>query len=126
MILVDTPVWIDHLHKGVPELVDRLDAGEVLAHPHVIGELACGNVKNRAAVLSSLAALPSAVTATNDEVLALIARQSLMGRGLGFFDAHLLASAALTPECRLWTRDRRLRTIAESLELSYAERKQSS
>ena len=125
MILVDTSVWIDHLHKGVQELAVKLDAGEVLAHPLVLGELACGNVKNRAAVLSLLALLPCAVTATNDEVLALIERQSLMGRGLGFIDAHLLASAALTHECRLWTRDRRLRTVAESLELSYAERRLS-
>jgi predicted nucleic acid-binding protein len=123
VILVDTPIWIDHLHKGVPELADRLDACEVLTHTLVIAELACGNVKNRAAVLTLLAKLPSAAVATNNEVLALIERQSLMGRGLGFVDAHLLASAALTPECRFWTRDRRLRNIAESLELSYAERK---
>jgi predicted nucleic acid-binding protein len=125
VILVDTSVWIDHLHRGVPESVARLEAGEAPAYPLVTGELACGNIRNRAELLSSLTALPGTVVATHDEVLALIDRQSLMGRGLGFIDAHLLASAPLTPESRHWTRYRRLRTVAEFLELAYAEHRRT-
>jgi predicted nucleic acid-binding protein len=118
VILVDTPVWIDHLYKGVPALVELLNAGEVLAHPLIIGELACGTIGNRKEVLSLLGALPNAVVAENDEALDLIERHKIMGRGLGFIDAHLLASTALTPDARLWTRDRRLAGIAEKLGLA--------
>lgn len=125
MILVDTPVWIDHLYKGVSELTTLLEGGEVLAHPLVIGELACGNIQNRNVVMPLLEALPRAVLAANDEAIALIEHHSLLGKGLGIVDIHLLASATLTPECRLWTRDRRLRTVAESLELAYTERKRT-
>jgi predicted nucleic acid-binding protein len=122
VILVDTSIWIDHLRKGVPELVSLLNAGEVLIHPLVVGELACGSIGNGEEVLSLLAALPSAIEAGNDEGLALIERQKLMGRGLGFIDVHLLASTALTPEALLWTRDRRLATIAKELGFAYAGR----
>ena len=123
MILVDTPVWIDHLHKGVPELAELLESGQVLTHPLVIGELACGGMKNREEFLALLADLPPAVIASPQEALTLIERQGLMGRGLGIVDVHLLASAILTPECRLWTRDRRLRVVADSLELGYPEQR---
>ncbi len=116
MILVDTSVWIDHLHEGVPELSKHLNAGEVLVHPMVIGELACGSLRNREEVLSLLSALPGAVVASHDEVLELIARENLMGRGLGFIDAHLLCATLLTPDARLWTRDKRLATVAKKLE----------
>ncbi|MEA3045116.1 MAG: hypothetical protein QOH47_2954 [Sphingomonadales bacterium] len=116
MILADTAIWVDHLHRGGdPQMVAALDAGEILLHPHVIGEIALGNLHERAAILRDLAALPPAVVAGDAEVLALIERHRLFGTGIGYVDAHLLASALLTPEATLWTRDRRLREAAERL-----------
>ena len=120
MILVDTSVWIEHLHKGCPELVAILDDGGVLVHPVVIGELACRSIRNRQEVLGLLAALPRAIVAENDEALALIESKKLMDRGLGFIDVHLLASTALTPEARLWTRDRRLSVVASELGVAHS------
>lgn len=115
MILVDTSVWIDHLHRGVPALVEALDSGAVLTHPFVIGELACGNLRRREEILSLLGALPRATVATHEEVLVLIEQRELMGRGLGYVDAHLLASVTLTDGARLWTTDKRLAAIANEL-----------
>lgn len=115
MILVDTSVWIDHLHRALPPLVAALEREQVVTHPFVIGELACGTLTRREMVLESLAALPAALVATHDEVLALIEKRQLMGKGLGYIDAHLLASVMLTGETRLWTHDRRLHGIAAEL-----------
>jgi predicted nucleic acid-binding protein len=115
LILVDTSVWVDHLRKGVPELVELLERGEVLTHPFVIGELACGNLKDRGEVLDLLAALPSAVVAGDDETLLFIEQRMLMGKGIGYIDAHLLASVTLTSDARLWTRDKRLAEIADAM-----------
>lgn len=123
MILVDTPVWINHIHKGVPELAELLESGLVLAHPLVIGELACGQMKNREEFLALLGFLPPSLVASSQEVATLIERQRLMGKGLGIVDVHLLTSTILTPECRLWTRDRRLLMVADALEVGYSERK---
>ena len=103
MILVDTSVWVDHLWKNVPPLSEALERGEVTTHPFVIGELACGNLQNRDEVLHLLLALPSATVATNEETLLFIERQKLMGKGIGYIDAHLLASATLTEDTLLWT-----------------------
>ena len=88
MILVDTSVWIDHLRQGDPDLVRALDAGEVLAHPFVVGELACGNLKHRADFLRLLRTLPQAPVATDAEALAFIDGRALMGRGIGYLDVH--------------------------------------
>ena len=115
MILVDTSVWIDHLRRGDLELTVALDAGDVLTHPFVIGELACGNLSSRDAILGLLRALPAAQMATGDEVLDFIERRNLMGRGIGYVDVHLLASIALTRGARLLTRDKRLGAIAGDL-----------
>lgn len=116
-MLVDTSVWIDHLRRGNPRLSTRLVAGEVWCHPFVIGELACGNLKARQSLLSLLAALPRAPLAEHQEVLGFVEAKRLMGRGLGWIDVHLLASARLagTP---LWSFDRRLASVAEELGLS--------
>ena len=119
MILVDSSVWIDHLRAGEPALLDILNAGLVLAHPFVVGELACGNLKNRKAVLSLLQDLPAAPVATDEEVLFFIDRHGLMGRGIGYVDAHLLSAISLTGTGRLWTRDKRLSAIAESMSLAF-------
>jgi predicted nucleic acid-binding protein len=118
MILVDTSVWIDHLRRGDARLLLALEAGEVLTHPFVIGELACGNLRNRGEILDLLAHLPAAPAAADAEVLGFIERRKLMGRGMGYVDAHLLAATALARPARLWTRDRRLAGIATSLGLA--------
>ncbi len=115
MILADTSVWIDHLRRGDAELARLLDAGQVVTHPLVIGELALGNLQNRKIVLDALASLPQVTLASNDEVLHFIEDQSLFGRGIGFIDAHLLAAVQLSPGVSLWTRDKRL--LAESVRL---------
>ena len=111
MILVDTTIWVEHLRRGLPSLATLLQEGEVLIHPWVIGELACGNLRNRQQVLELLQGLPMATVASDAEVLLLIERDRLMGRGIGYVDAHLLASARLS-HCRLWTQDRRLAAVA--------------
>lgn len=118
MILVDTSVWVDHLRNGDSELTARLEAGEVLSHPFVIGELALGNLRQREIILGALSELPAAVVASDTEVLTLIERQPLHGLGIGYVDAHLLASALLTPDASLWTRDTRLGNAATRIGLS--------
>jgi len=119
VILVDTSVWVEHLRSGSAALAEELGAGRVLAHPFVIGELACGTLKNRREVLDLLSRLPSAPMATLAEALGFLERRALMGRGIGFVDVHLLASAALAAPARLWTRDRRLAAVATALNLIY-------
>ncbi|MDX6379493.1 MAG: hypothetical protein QOI57_517 [Rubrobacteraceae bacterium] len=121
MILVDTSVWIDHLRSGEPALATALEGGRVLMHPFVLGELACGTLKNRSEVLRLLGDLPAAPTAADPEALGFIERRALMGRGIGYIDVHLLASAALAGVGRLWTRDRRLAAVAAELELAFDE-----
>ena len=119
MILLDTSVWIDHLRQGDAQVVSVLQSGLVFTHPFVIGELACGQLKSRTEVLGLLAALPQARVAQDQEVLFFIERHGLMGRGIGYIDAHLLAATALTEDARLWTRDKRLDALAREFELAY-------
>ena len=107
MILVDTSAWIAHFRKGGSNLGGLLDEALVVVHPFVIGELACGNLKNRARILSDLEALPPAVCATHEEVMRLLEVRKLWGFGIGWIDAHLLASALLS-DCQFWTLDGRL------------------
>ncbi len=114
MILVDTSVWIDHLRQGDNELKSMLVAGQVFIHPFVIGEIALGNLRQRELVLNSLHALPHSISASDTEVFAFIDIQNLFGLGIGFVDAHLLASARLS-NAMLWTRDKRFRDVAEKL-----------
>lgn len=116
MVLVDTSVWIEHFRYRKPDFADRLSEGLVVMHPFVCGELACGNLKDRASILSDLHALPLAKLASNAEVLRLIEDRRLWGRGLGWIDAHLLASALLS-NCRFWTLDIRLAKAAAELGL---------
>ena len=119
MILVDTSIWVDHLRSGVQQLTAALQESAVLIHPWVIGELACGNLRDRSRVLELLQGLPAARVASPAEVLILIEQHQLMGRGIGFVDAQLLASAKLT-HCTLWTQDRRLADLAQILGISPA------
>lgn len=118
MILVDTSVWVDHLRGGNRRLESLLDDGDVLIHPFVIGELACGALRNRDQVLALLQALPEVNTAEHSEVIAFLDRGRLYGRGIGWIDAHLLASARLS-DAPLWTLDRRLSRIAAALKMSF-------
>ena len=118
MILVDTSVWINHLRLASAILSELLDDGEVLVHPFVLGELALGNLRRRDAFLSDLRDLPRAAVATDEEVISLIDRQTLFGRGIGYVDAHLLAAARLTAGTKLWTHDQRLQAVAAQLGLA--------
>lgn len=115
MILLDTSAWIDHLRQGDAQVASVLESGLVLSHPFVIGELACGQLKSRAEILGLLAALPQARLAQEQEVLFFIERHKLMGRGIGYIDAHVLTATALTEGARLWTRDKRLDLLAREL-----------
>lgn len=117
MILVDTSVWVDHLRGHDPVLAALLDAGRVLGHAFVRGELACGHLQQRAEILKLLGHLPQAAVAADAEVMTLIERHRLMGTGIGYLDAHLMAATALTPDARLWTRDRCLGEAARRLGL---------
>ena len=119
MILVDTAIWIDHLRGAETRLASLLSDGQVLAHPMVVGELACGNLGNRDEVLGLLRGLPQAPVAADDELLGFIERRRLMGRGLGYVDAHLLAATALARPCLLWTSDRRLGASAARLGIAH-------
>jgi len=107
MILVDTSVWIAHFRKAGSRLGELLSEGLVMVHPFVLGELACGNLKHRVRILSDLEALPRAVSASHEEVMRLIEARKLWGLGIGWIDAHLLASALLS-DCQFWTLDGRL------------------
>jgi len=118
MVLVDTAIWVLHLKKGDADLKALLEDGEVLCHPFIIGELACGNLKNRDEILSLLKALPQAKVAGHDEVMEFIEIHSLAGAGLGYVDVHLLASVLLS-KSTLWTADRSLSAVAKKLGIGY-------
>ena len=118
MVIVDTSVWVDHFRRGNGVLSRLLEVGEVVCHSFVIGELACGNFKNREEVLSLLQALPSAPTLDEDEILYFIEKNRLMGIGLGLVDVHILAASSLSM-IPLWTTDKKLRSVAKALEIAY-------
>lgn len=118
MILVDTSVWIDHLGAADPILIALLAEERVLIHPYVIGEISLGSLRNREVVLGALLDLPSAPVATPGETFYLIEREGLFNRGIGYVDTSLLASARLQPGSTIWTRDKRLKNVAEELSLS--------
>jgi predicted nucleic acid-binding protein len=118
MILVDTSVWVDHLRRGNDRLRALLEDGEVLTHPFVVGELACGSLKNRDEILGLLGALPEARAADHDEVLHLVRRHRLYARRMGWIDAHLLTTALLN-RSRLWTLDKPLGNAAQALKIDF-------
>ena len=119
MVLVDTSVWVSHLRAGKPALQKLLLEADVACHHFILGELACGNIRNRAEVLSLLRALPMAPVVTQEEFLDFVDSNRLMGSGIGFVDVHLLASSRLAG-VPLWTEDRKLRQAAGRLNLLYA------
>jgi predicted nucleic acid-binding protein len=118
MVLVDTSVWVDHLRRGRYDLAAQLDAGTVVCHPFVVGELACGHLKNRREILELLQTLSACPVAAHEEVLHFIESHKLMGSGLGYVDVHLLAGAKLNG-LPLWTLDRTLAATADRLDLAY-------
>lgn len=118
MILVDTSVWADHLRRGNAALATLLDQAEVVTHPFVISEIALGTPSRRSEVIGLLGELPAARLASHDEVLDLVERRALAGTGIGWVDAHLLASA-LIEHAPLWTLDRRLAKTAAGLAIGW-------
>jgi predicted nucleic acid-binding protein len=111
MVLVDTSVWIEHLRAGNTGLAELLNEGSVLTHPFVLGEIACGHLKHREKTLGNLEKLPAALTATHREVMLFLQEGHLWGRGIGWIDAHLVASALLS-NCHFWTLDSKLNDTA--------------
>jgi predicted nucleic acid-binding protein len=118
LILVDTSIWVDHIRRPDKGLVRLLEQELVLGHPFVIGELAVGHLPDRAIWLRDLGRLPSALVARHPEVVSMIEASKLFGRGLGYVDVHLLASARLSG-CLMWTRDRRLAALATELGVAF-------
>ena len=118
MVLVDTSVWISHLRDGNACLENLLNDGHVICHPFIIGELACGHLKNRAEILSLLQALPTATNADDEEVLRFTENYLLMGKGLGYIDMHLLASAVLS-KIPLWTFEKKLHEVSVKIGLKF-------
>ena len=118
MVLVDTSVWVEHLRSGNIRLENLLNEGQVACHLFIAGELACGNLSNRVEILSLLQALPLADHADHDEVMQFIENYSLMGKGLGYIDMHLMVSASLT-QIPIWTFDKKLKEVSSKLGLGY-------
>jgi len=118
MVLVDTSIWVAHLRDGNRQLEQLLMDAEVICHPFIIGELACGNISNRNEILSLLKSLPSAPVLEFDEFLFFIDENQLMRIGIGFVDVHILASAKLAGTL-LWTTDKRLNSAASNFSLNY-------
>ena len=118
MVLVDTSVWVSHLRDGNIELEYLLNNGNVLCHPLIVGELACGNLKDRAVILSFLQLLPMSIEAEHEEVLSFVEKNRLMGKGIGYVDAQLVASSVLT-SVPIWTLDEKLAQLADGLHIKY-------
>jgi predicted nucleic acid-binding protein len=116
MVLVDTSVWIDHFHKSNLSLSNLLEEGFVFVHPFIIGELACGNIKNRKEIFKLLHSLPQIKVAEYDEIIYFIENNKLYGKGLGYIDIHLLASCKID-NAKLYTRDKKLISVAKELHL---------
>jgi predicted nucleic acid-binding protein len=118
MVLVDTSLWVIHFREGNRNLQKLLMNGEVVCHPFIIGDLACGNLRKRYEILSLLQSLPTAVEIAHDEVLLFIENHHLMGQGLGYVDVPLMASAVLTG-VPIWTLDKRLAEVSRRLGLNF-------
>ena len=118
MILVDTSVWVRHFRESCSDLKKLLEEGDMLCHPFVIGEIACGYLKNRKEILKLLNALPQAPSLDLEEVLYFMHTENLYGKGVGLIDIHLLGSAQLS-HAKLWTEDKRLKTLAKNLKIDF-------
>lgn len=121
MVLVDISVWVSHFRETNDDLVELLNRGEVVCHPFIVGELACGNLKNRVSIIALLEALPMALVVDHEELLSFVEARKIMGKGLGYVDVHLLAAALLT-DVSLWTLDKKLDKVARELQCRYRQR----
>jgi hypothetical protein len=115
LILADTSVWIDHFRGANKEMRKQLNQGRIVTHPFILAELALGSLKERARTLALLDLLPQVRVAHINEVRAMIEARPLYGLGIGLTDAYLIASIFINPPTLLWTRDKRLRRVAEAL-----------
>jgi predicted nucleic acid-binding protein len=115
LILADTSIWIDHFRAGNREMLELLDQGQIAVHPLIVAELALGSLQDRASTLGLVDLLPHVRVARPEEVRAMIETRRLYSVGIGLIDAHLIASSFLDPPIRLWTKDKRLRKVAEDL-----------
>jgi predicted nucleic acid-binding protein len=113
-VLADTSVWIDHFKRRNSTLEQFLEKDAVSCHEFVVGELACGTLRHRAEILGLLSGLQTVPTVDHEEALHFLSERRLMGRGLGWVDVHLLASAIVTGE-QLFTLDRRLAAAASAM-----------
>ncbi len=120
MILADTSVWIAHFRFGVEEMRQALNRGQIVIHPHIVAELALGSLKDRTRTLALLDSLPQVRVAQLNELRLMIGARRLYNLGIGLTDAHLIASVFLNPPTLLWTRDKRLRQVAEALRVHAA------
>ena len=121
-ILVDTSIWVNHFRSSISHLQSLLDNTEVVCHPLIIGELACGNLRSRDEILALLSSLPMAPEVDYEEALEFIELNSLMGKGIGFIDVMLLASSRLA-DLPIWTNDKRLKEAAQGLRISYTKKR---
>ncbi len=112
--LIDTSIWIDHLRNKNEPLIQLLEDNQVYIHPFIIGEIACGNLKNRNEVMNLLKQLPEAAITMHEEALKFLYNHKLSGKGIGWVDIHLLSSCALT-SIKLLTLDKRLQRIADNI-----------
>lgn len=119
MVLVDTSIWVDHLRSGNHQLVQLLAQNQVCMHPMIIGELACGHLRNRVELLDLWRNLPTAVLCNHEEAMICLEANEIVGLGVGWVDVHLLASGLLTTNARLWTKDKRLKRVAEKLAIDF-------
>ena len=119
MILVDTSVWVSHLRHGNSRLQKLLEESRVASHPFIIGELACGNIRNRTEIISLMQSLPMLDAVEHEELLLFIEHNKMMGTGLGFVDVHLLAAAMLAG-IPLWTQDKKLKKACSRLSIDFS------
>lgn len=118
-VLVDSSVWVGHFKQRNEQLVRLLELGWVMCHPYVVAEVACGTPPGRKAIIAMLAQLECTPVATQDELLALLETRQLFGRGCGFVDISLIASALLSENIKIWTQDKRLEVLTAELRISY-------
>jgi len=118
VVLVDTSVWVKHLRENDHTLAELLEQGEVACHPFIIGELACGGIKNRHEIIGLLNDLPATVLIDHDEIMEFVEYRKLMNRGIGYVDVHLLASALIS-DTLLWTLDKALRKVGSELSIAF-------
>lgn len=121
MVLVDTSVWVAHFKYSEDSLIRLLQEDSVLCHPLIIAEVACGTPPSpRARTLNDMSLLSTSSIASQTEVLMMIEKHQLYGKGCGYIDIALLCSALLTPVTKLWTLDKRLANLSDQFEIKYS------